>query len=664
MNLCFKHACFWAAPLLILLAHSNFFYSRLGAGETQLDNESSESSDLTLFNQSNAPIYAATYCKNILTSSSKRTSEINMIPAGDSGKLTRPTSSLKCARYIVFSHSPEDLTDSLSKSALTTLGSVGIGTTTGGIVASNYYLTSENGKLNGYNSATFKVMNNLIRTKAFLRTFYDTELQMALTKSLHYQNNPRDLETAYVRISDEIPAQEAEFIAKRKQINKAALEKLLGKKLNGSYIPTIAFVSSGGGARALISSLGMHVGAEKTGLLDCITYDVGLSGGSWLVSLWQQSQVAPSKFKEIMQPIMALGLTPEKLSLSGTQNILNGLMLRKAAQQPTTLVTFYGAILAHRYLSPYEPHSQDILFSQLYERIADAHMPFPILTAINGRFTDVGINLETAEWFEFTPVEAGGIGSWLGNAHIPMWALGRTFKNNQSIDTKPEYDLGQLMGICGSAFAFSVGRAFAESIGKINMQFAYFISQTIGEELVGTARASVGKIPNFTQDVPGSIVKDFDDLRLVDAGMSFNIPVPSIAHSKRKADIMIVMDASGKSIGGPLQRAATYAQLHKLPFPQITYDTMTTKALNIFEGNNIHEPTIIHLSRLVDRTHINYPSIIPTDYTTNISTLQFQYTLDEFNMLSGVTEANLMQSLDAIKEAINKKIVQHNGFEK
>lgn len=660
MNQKFKHAYLYAFSIFIIIAHANFFYARLAAGQNQ--NNETTSSALTLFNLSNVPLYAATYCKNLITSSSKRTSTIIMIPANKSETLERPSISTTCARYIVFSYSPNDLPSSLSKKALATLGSVGIGTTTGGIVASSYYLTSKNGKLKGYSSTAFKTIETLTKTKAFLQTFYNTELQMALTKSLHYKNNPRDLEVAYVRISDQIPAQEAEFIAKRKQINRVALEKLLGKKLNGSYIPTIAFVSSGGGARALISSLGMHVGAEKTNLLDCITYDAGLSGGSWFISLWQQSQRTPSKFKELMQPIMALGLKPDKVSLSGMQNILNGLMFRKASQQPATLVTLYGAVLAHRYLSPYAPYSQDILFSELYDRIADAHMPFPILAAINGRFADLGIHLETAEWFEFTPIEAGGIGDWLGNAHIPMWALGRTFKNNQSIDNKAEYDLGQLMGICGSAFAFSVGRAFAESIGKINMQFAYLISQSIGEELVGKARVSVGKVPNFTQDVQGSIAKDFDNLRLVDAGMSFNIPVPSLVHPKRKADIMIIMDASDTNIGEALKSAEKYAQRHKLAFPRITYNTMATQALNIFESNNQNEPFIIHLSRIVDKKNVPYPSFIPKDYSTQISTLQFQYTADEFNRLSGVTEANLVQSLDAIKQAIIKKIELHNGF--
>lgn len=658
MNRRLKHVCFWAAPLLILLAHSNFFYTRLTAGQTQADNEKG---DLTLFNKSNAPVYAATYCKNIATSNSKRTSSVIMIPANESAHLDRPSSSAKCARYIIFSYAPEQLTESLSKKALAKLGSVGIGATSGGIISSKFYIQEKNGKLSGSSST----LEHLLRTKTILKTLYDTELQMALQKSLHYKHDPHQSDVAEVRIGDQIPVKEAEFIAKRKQINKAALEKLLGKKLNGSYIPTIAFVSSGGGARALISSLGMHVGAEKTGLLDCITYDAGLSGGSWSVGLWQQSQVTPSKFKEIMQPIMARGLNPtraDNFTLTEIQNILNGLMFRKATQQPVTLVTLWGAMLANRYLSPYEPYSQDIFFSELYEKIADAQFPFPILAAVNGRFADLGVNLEKAEWFEFTPLEAGGSGNWLGHAHIPMWAFGRTFKDNQSIDSKAEYDLGQLMGICGSAFAFTMGRAFAETVGKISVKLANTITQTLGEELVANARVSVGKVPNFTKNVPGSIVKDFDDLRLVDAGMSFNIPIPSVLHAKRKADIMIIMDASGGTIGKALKLAEGYAQHHNLDFPLISYDEIKTKALNIYEGNKTDTPTIIHLSRAVDRNNIQYPSFIPQGYSTEISTGQFQYSADEFNNLSGITEENLVQNLSLIKEAISKKIELHNGF--
>lgn len=663
MNQRLKHACLYALPLLIVIAHSNFFYTRLAAAQNQTESE--EPSDITVYNLSNAPVYVATYCKNLLTGSSKRNSELTMIPTEGSGKLKRPSSSVRCARYLTFSHKPEDLTDSLSKNTLANLGSVGIGTTSGGIIASSFYITAENGKLKGYSSLTFKTKKTLARTKALLRTFYDTELQMALQKSLHFKKDAHGLEVARVRISDTIPTQEATFLAKRKLINKTALEKLLAQKLNGSYIPTIAFVSSGGGVRALISSLGMHVGAEKTDLLDCVTYDVGLSGGSWFVGLWQQSQLSPSKFKERMQPIIARGMNPtrkDNFTLSEIQNILNGLMLRKAAQQPTTMVTLWGAILANRYLSPYEPYSQDIFFSELYDRIADAQVPFPILAAVSGRFADLGVDLEKAEWFEFSPVEAGGIGNWLGNANIPMWALGRTFKDNQSIDTKPEYDLGQLMGICGSAFAFTMGRAFAETVGNISMQIAFTLSQTIGEELAAVKRFSVGKVPNFTKDIPTSIVRDFDDLRLVDAGMSFNIPVPPVLHPKRKADIMIIMDASAGEIGAPLQKAEHYARLHNLPFPKISYDTLKAKALNIFESGDPNVPTIIHLSRVVDQNNITYPSFVSKSYTTNIPTGKFQYTADEFNRLSGVTETNLIQSIDTIKEAITRKINLHGGF--
>ena len=661
MNQRLKRACLYALPVLIVIVHSNFFYTRLTAAPS---NDVKESSTITVYNLGNAPVYVATYCKNLITSSSKRTSAVKVISPNGSVELPILSISVRCARNISFSQQPNELPESLSKAGLAKVGSVGIGTTSGGILSSSFYIIRIDNKLNGYSALEFNAKNILLKMSAIAQTFFDTELQLAKQKSLNSKRDPHAFETAKIRFGAEIPEQEAAFVKTRKEKNKTALEKLLGRRLNGTYIPTIAFVNSGGGTRALISALGMHVGAEKTGLLDCITYDVGLSGGSWFVGLWQQSQLAPSLFKNRMQPIIARGMNPARpadFGLTDVQNVLSGIMTRKAAEQPTTLVTLWGSMLANRYLSPYAPYSQDVLFSELTNSMSDARMPFPLLAAVNGRFADLGVDLEKAEWFEFSPVEASGVGNWLGDASVPMWSLGRIFANNQSIDTKPEYDFGQLMGICGSAFAATIGRIFAEA-PYINMASHFIISKTIGEELAANKRFSVGKIPNYTRNISGSLISQFDDLRLVDAGMSFNIPVPLVLHPKRKADIIIVMDASGGEIGEALKLAENYAHLHSLPFPAISYEHIKTRALNVYESPDANAPTIIHLSRAVDRDSVQYPSFVHKDYSTKISTGQFQYTAEEFNRLSGVTEANLVHNIEAIKQAIAQKIQLHNGF--
>ena len=191
---------------------------------------------------------------------------------------------------------------------------------------------------------------------------------------------------------------------------------------------------------------------------------------------------------------------------------------------------------------------------------------------------------------------------------------------------------------------------------------AHTISKAIGKELSGTARLSVGKVPNFTKDVPKSIVKEYDDLRLVDGGMAFNIPIPSVIHPKRKADIIIVMDASDGMIGKALKKSEIYAKHHKLLLPPINYDQMEKQALNIFASDTPNIPTVIHLSRVVDRKHVLYPSSVPKDYSSKVPTLKFQYSPDEFNRLTDVTEANLAQSIEPIKAAIIRKIEQHSGF--
>lgn len=657
-----KSARFCNIKMLYFLIFSLNFFSY-----ASLQSATNDSELMNVYNMSNSTIYVATYCNTPITGSSSRTSQVYAIPSDSMVRVLRAAGQLTCTRNIRFSFHDGDLKEKLDKKS--TVGSVGIGSTSGGKLSNSFYIIPLKGVLHGYSALALKGKDVLLKITAMLKATLTSMLKSSIEKSLLLKDNPHADESAQVRIGSTLPEKEVTFVAQRKIVVQQALEKLLGRKLNGSYIPTIACINSGGGARALIGALGFHVGLEQIGLLDAIMYDVGLSGGSWFVSLWHQSNSSPAAFKRTLQPIVAKGIDPTRahnFTFDDLKQITQAVAVRKASEQPTSFVTLYGAMLANHYLLPYKPRSQATLFSSLYERPDLLKRPFPIIAAVDGHAADIGKTSHIMGWFEISPVEASGVGPWLGDASIATWSFGRRFENNASIDMSPEYDMGQLMGICGSAFAGTLGRAFTQ-IPLISVPLHYVLKATVGEDFGATKRISVGKVPNFTQHIADSTIRNKKDLRLVDAAMAFNIPVPVVLHEKRKADIIIIFDMSGDieitHASDTLGLTEKYAQHHGLLFPKISYDTVSKQALSVFnDENNLDVPTVLYMPRIVDRDHITYPSFIPKEFSTILPTLQFQYDAQLFNNLAGVTEANMVGSKQQIIDAITRNIELHKGF--
>ncbi len=609
---------------------------------------------ITVSNQTQRPLWAIVYCVPTapVIDAEAQGGELYHIGVGDVQQVTRPAKSATCTRHLAFSYNKGDLPSKIPTAVYDTLPSVGIGLTTGKRIFGAFTIKEKDGVLKG--------APNLLGE-------YEAQL---LKSSPLIKNNPYKNEIAQVRVGADVHAQEKAFVKAREPKVKAALENFLGKKLNGTYIPKIAFINSGGGARAFISSLGWHVGAQQTGLLDAVMYDIGLSGGSWFVATWAQSGKDPAAFKALMQPIMAKELYPsgKRFASDELKQFFDAVVVREALGQPITLVNPYGALLANRYLSPYGAKRQEVLLSDQAKKVEAAQWPLPILTAADGYSPDYEANRHLVNWFEFTPYEASGVGSWLGNAHIPIWAFGRTFQGTASINKVPQYDLGLIMGICGSAFAFTYRRAYEEIMqGAIeNIPFFEPIADNIMDDMIKkivpddvqesivqaatNKRFSVAKVPNFAKDVTGSTV-NAQNLKLVDGAFGFNLPAPPAL--ERKADVLIFLDA-GDALGPAFELAGKYAQAHSHAFPPIATDGLSGRAVTIFENReDKNTPVVIYMPRTDSSGKLN----------THFSTVKFNYSKAEFNLLSGVTEINMKTSKEKIKQALTDLIERHGGFE-
>ncbi|RSL74668.1 hypothetical protein CEP51_011505 [Fusarium floridanum] len=216
------------------------------------------------------------------------------------------------------------------------------------------------------------------------------------------------------------------------------------------------------------------------------------------------------------------------------------------------------------------------------------------------------------QWFEISPLE---IGSPDLNRYIPTWAWGRTFISGHSIDRRPEQSFSLLLGQCTSAPAgpltgyistllatMAKGTIMARMLSLLNSFLSmrrweglwgnpiraghdpnpfYGLEKptraktyTPERSLHGLERENVHHEKNLTcngvrsiADVPaaGHSVTDMPweaqgRTRLMDSGMSNNLPNHVLARPERGVDIFIAFDASSDvHTGAAIQRLHQFA---------------------------------------------------------------------------------------------------------
>jgi len=443
-------------------------------------------------------------------------------------------------------------------------------------------------------------------------------------------NNPYKNQVAYVRQTPGISDGEKECLIARLPIVKAGLQKLLNRQLEDHQIPKIAFVMSGGGYRALLCSLGCLLGSEKIGLLDTSTYITALSGSTWAVAPWISIGLPLKTFNQYILDCVAKAFT----DVTDEEELLlfQAAIVKALYKQAKTPVDLYGALLGNRLLAALGDKRHMTYISEHAEKIKDGKYPYPIYTAVDGN-EDI---IENPMWYEFTPHEIGACNS---TTHIPTWAYGRKFKEGKSVNNAPEKSLSYQMGTYGSAFAANV-KTIKEELAKV-----------LGhEDLIESIATSIegerpldfyAKVPNFTYKMNTGKPEPKEQL-FVDAGLDFNNPVTPVVYPERKADILIICDASADRIGDELKKTCDYMKRNNLAFPEINFDVIGKKAMHVFKDkNNPYVPTVLYFPRISDpallqnyqhnhpqSTKYNILQDFDLDHETNngfAKTIHFQY---------------------------------------
>ncbi|CAI7678185.1 unnamed protein product [Penicillium manginii] len=402
--------------------------------------------------------------------------------------------------------------------------------------------------------------------------------------------NPEILQDAKVRVSDKLCAEEIEFRKQRQKHAVKALASYLGiavEDIHPDDVPVIAMCGSGGGLRALVAGTGSYLAAQEEGLWDCVTYTAGVSGSCWLQTLYHSS-ITGRNFNKLVDHLKSrlgvhIAFPPTALDLlttAPTNKFLLSGIVEKLKGDPAAefgLVDIYGLLLASRLLVPRGElgvSDRDFKISNQRENLLNGAHPLPIYTAVRHEIPGTVESpddpksipedlIREAEkeswfqWFEFTPYE---FFCEELNAGIPTWALGRHFNGgtNELPERNyplPELRVPELMGIWGSAFCATLSHYYKE-VRPLVKSLAGFggidsLIQGKNQDLIRVHPIDPAAIPNYVMGMKGQLPASCPEsifrsshLRLMDAGMSNNLPIYPLIRPGRDVDVIVAFDAS------------------------------------------------------------------------------------------------------------------------
>ncbi|TET06956.1 hypothetical protein E3J79_00350 [Candidatus Dependentiae bacterium] len=480
------------------------------------------------------------------------------------------------------------------------------------------------------------------------------------------RENPYRSTIGLVTKGNHICEEERRYVEARESRVKKALEIFLGRSLDGSYIPKIAFITSGGGYRALLGTLGSFNGADQIKLLDTIMYLAPSSGSAWLVALWMTLGCSISELKEKLIPKVK-GLF-RNINFKTMKLIFDQLIIKYSFDQKITFVDLFGAGLANSLLEDFGDKRHMVYISQQDDMIKNSVFPFPIYSSSSG-----SSDLREWWWYEFTPFEAGGYELGM---FVPIWACGRKFNNGLSVDFALEQNLGFYMGTFGSGFAAQIQQLYdyftteLKDDGLLRRMYSSIVVFLLSK--IGKKRLSCAQLCNFTFGMPSSPIQHTKYLKLIDPAYVLNFAYPTISGKKigRRPDILFFLDYSGNIEGAPeLKKVSEYAQSKNFMFPPINVDGIDQSIISIFKDeDNSDVPLVIYMPRIKDdytweklkneEEFAKYKDYLDSFdakefFSSYAKTINFYYDDFEARQLCALMEFNMQASKEKIVESIN-----------
>ena len=473
------------------------------------------------------------------------------------------------------------------------------------------------------------------------------------------------------------------------------------RKLGRSKKPlTIAICASGGGYRAMTSTLGFLKGLEEIEVLDSVLYIAGLSGSTWATARWIEDAqkeldviTKDVKDKVIHNPKISDKYVLRGLNEAELKTYAANLLIKLAYRQPASkIIEYYGSSVATNIFESGDKILEKRLSKQKTKLIS-GDKPLPIYTSIiippklsldnidSKLLAREKLTLNNYKWVEYTPWYVGL--PELNDSYFSTEFFGSKFDSNFKPSESVEPSLALLLGIFGSAFSASINYLLKDLPEKLKREFNSVIAGHVLKLLlevnpITNARVAVADINNFIhnkhQDHPDATIRELckeKTLKLADAGLEFNLPFPPLLH--RQVDLILVCDATSSSEGqegSSLFEAYEYAQRHNLRFPDYILDPKNLDNKIILNKENLRtmihqlhqEPTKYHCLVLEES---NKPTIIYFPFVgligdetaqsclkADCGTLNFGYTETSFDHLIHFMSTKVNLSQDIIKDKI------------
>lgn len=469
--------------------------------------------------------------------------------------------------------------------------------------------------------------------------------------------------TQLVRQANGISSEEAAYISQRYSTASQALESWLSSIDSGfgfgpvlhnkrqwtnwetqqAKAPVIALTSSGGGYRAQLTGAGVIKAFDDreenrtavSGLYQALTYEAGLSGGSWLLSSiignnWPTiSYLQNTLWETALQYSI---IVPEILVSQPARPIYNqveaDIQAKAAAGYETSVIDSWGRLLSTQLLLGPDGGVQDTISNVASEsNFTSYKAPYPIITALGSDLNINGVCIPqvNATQYEFHPYE---FGSWDNgvDAFVVSEYLGTQFNAGNPVgQCVTHYDqLGYVLGTSSNVFgaicsAIPANMSAEDSSLSLVENLAYLASPGAP----GLPEAGIfGLYPNPFQNFSSSPhVAAQKTLELVDGGVGVGFqgnPIWPFLH--RDIDVIVVNDNSADTTGNfpngseilNTYNAAVAAGLTTMPvIPSVA--TFVSEGLNqkptFFGCNTTDTLTIIYIPNY----NYTYPSGTPTD---------------------------------------------------
>ncbi|XP_044515958.1 cytosolic phospholipase A2 epsilon [Gracilinanus agilis] len=442
-----------------------------------------------------------------------------------------------------------------------------------------------------------------------------------------------------VRLSYDLCPEEFEFLQKRKVIVAEAIKQVLQlqEDLQEDEVPIISIMATGGGLRSMTSMFGHLLGLQKLNVLNCISYVAGLSGATWtMASLYKDAHWSSKNLEKSIQEARRHAVKNKIPALYSEQLSYYRQEMQQRSQEgyKVSFTDFWGLLLESCFCD--ERYEGKLSWQK--EALCQGQNPLPIYFTIN-----VKDNVSNKDFREDEPIlpeipkcDANTLET---TVVIPGTKLANTFRDILTY------------------------RAFVS-------QFNNFLQGLqLHTDYLQNSQFSSWK-DTVLDCFPNRLTQSVNHLCVLDTAFFINACYPPLLRPGRKADVIIHLNYCAGSQTKPLKQNCEYCTVQNIPFPKYNVeeedDNLKECYLMVPDDDAPDAPIVIFFP-LINGSFQKYkaPGVERSpeeleDGNVDIygpdnpyGTIELTYTESAFDRLVNLSEYNILNNADKIRQAFH-----------